>query len=143
MLLLGAVPISNKVFDGGVPKFYGDSEGGYPFFTHTKKETEQSKISLLCIFPTALDAPFARFAPAALKSFRHPGGGVPIFDSDSEGGGTKIVRRLRGGGVCVFYGHFSRKGPSPLTRNSEQSLIYNQHKCAKSCSIDFVKTSMH
>ena len=31
-------------------------------------------------------ANFARFTPAALKSFWHPGGGVPIFDGDSEGG---------------------------------------------------------
>ena len=87
----------------------------------------------LCPFcaipPAALDAPFARFAPAALKSFWHPGG-VPIFDRDSRGRGTKILRRLRGG-VCIFYRHFSRRGPSPPTRNSEQSLVANSRRCIK------------
>ena len=53
---MAGVPVSNKVSEGGVPKFYGDSEGGYPFFTHTKKETEQSKISLSRNSPVALGA---------------------------------------------------------------------------------------
>ena len=53
--------------------------GGYPFFTHTKNETEQSKISLSRISPTTLYAPFARFAPSALISFRHPWGGGTHF----------------------------------------------------------------
>ena len=48
--------------------------GGYPFFI-TQKETEHGKIPLLLNFLTALDAPFVRFAPAALKSFRHSKGG--------------------------------------------------------------------
>ena len=59
VLLLGGVPVSDEVFEGGVPKFYGDSEGGLSVFTHTKKETEQSKISLLRNSPAALNAPFA------------------------------------------------------------------------------------
>ena len=115
---------------GGVPIFDSDSEGGYqnftvtprgggyPFFRHIKKETEQSKISLSCNFPAALDAPFAQFAPAALISFQRPGG-VPIFDSDFEGGVPNIYSdserglpkfygdsRL-GGGLRAFYVHFS------------------------------------
>ena len=91
-LLVGGVPVSDKVSEGGYQNFTETPRGGGgdPFFTHTKKETKQSKISISRISPTALDAPFARFAPAALKSFRHLGGG-PIFDSDSEGG-TKILR---------------------------------------------------
>ena len=47
------------------------------------------KISLSCNSPAALDAPFARFAPAALINFRHTGGG-DIFGNDIEGGGTKF-----------------------------------------------------
>ena len=81
----GGEPVSDKVSEGG-PKILWRLRGGYPFFTHTKKETEQSKISLLRNSLAALDVPFARFAPAALISFRHPGGGEPIFDSDFEGG---------------------------------------------------------
>ena len=60
------------------------------FFTHIKKETEQSKISLSCNSPATLDAPFTRFAPAARISFRRQGGGVPIFDNDFEGGVPKL-----------------------------------------------------
>ena len=40
-----------------------------------------------------------------------------------RGGGTKILWRLRGGWVRIFYGHFSRKVPPPPTRNSEQPLL--------------------
>ena len=78
---------------GWVPKFYRDS-----IFTHTKKETEQSKISLSRNSPTALDAPFKRFAPATLIiiyiSFRHPGGGDTFLTASSRGG-TNILRWLR------------------------------------------------
>ena len=74
--------------------------------------------------PAALNAPFARFAPAALKSFWHPGGGVPIFDSDSEGGVPKFYDESEEGYV-FFTGTFPVKDHPPLTRNSEQSL-----KCA-------------
>ena len=82
-------------------------------------------------FPAALDAPFARFAPAALISFRHPGGGGTHFWQRLRGGGTKILRRLRGG-VCVFYGHFSRKGPSSPLREILNSPLApsNIFKCA-------------
>ena len=113
------VPISNKVFEGGGYQNFTETPkgGGDPFFTHTKKETEQRKISLLRNSPAALDAPFARFAPVALKSFRHPGEGVPIFDGDSKLYGDSE------GGLRVFYWHFSQKGPPPpFTRNSDQSL---------------------
>ena len=74
------------MFSREVPKFYEDSEGGVSIFTHTKKETEQSKISLSHNSPAALDAPFARLAPAALRSFQHPGGvrGYPFLITDSR-----------------------------------------------------------
>ena len=73
--------------------------------------------------PAALDAPFAQFAPVVLKSFRHPGEGVPILPIfETPRGGTKILRRLWGGGDVFFYWCFSQKVPPPLTRNSEQSL---------------------
>ena len=98
VLLLGGVPVSDKVFKGGGYQNFTETlrGGGYQFFTHTKKETEQSKISLSRNFPTGLDAPFARFAPAATKSFRYPGG-APIFDSDSEGGYQYFTETPRGG----------------------------------------------
>ena len=66
-----------------------------------------------------------QFTPAALKSFWHPGGGgIPIFDGDSEGGGYQNVTETpRGGGEGFFMGTFPKKYHSPLTRNSEQSLI--------------------
>ena len=76
----------------------------------TKKKLNMTKCPFRTIPPAALDAPVARFAPAALKSFRHPGG-VPIFDSDSEGGVPKFYGDSEGGGVRIFYGHFSRKVP--------------------------------
>ena len=107
LLLGGRVPVSNKVSEGDG----GDSKGDYQFFTHTKKETEQSKISLSCNSPAALDAPFARFAPAALKYFWHPGGGAPIFDSDSEGGYQNLTE-IRGG-YAFFKGTFPEKDHPP------------------------------
>ena len=64
---------------------------------------------LLCNSPSSLDAYFARFAPAALKSFRHPGGwGVPIFDRDSEGRYQNFTGTLRGG-YAFFTGTFPEK----------------------------------
>ena len=49
--------------------------------------------------------------------------GVPISDEVSEGAGVPKFYVDSEGGVCVFYAHFSRKGPPPsLTRNSEQSI---------------------
>ena len=42
-----------------------------------------AKYSFRAIHP----ANFVRFAPAALKIFLHPGGGVPILDGVSQGGG--------------------------------------------------------
>ena len=74
---------------GGYQNFMETPRGSGIHFVrvHTKKETELSKIFLSRNSPATLDAPFAWFAPAALKNFRHPGGvGVPIFDSDSKGG---------------------------------------------------------
>ena len=59
---------------------------------------------LSCNSPAALDAPFARFVPAALKSFRHPGGGYP-FLTETPRRGTKILRRLRRG-YAFFTGAF-------------------------------------
>ena len=87
------------------------------FYTHKKRNRSKQNIPF-AQFPAALDAPFVWFAPAALISFGHPGGGgVPIFDSDSDGG-YQILRWLRGG-VCIFSMHLSWKGP-PM-RNSELS----------------------
>ena len=81
----------------------------YPFFTHTKKETKQDKISLSRNSPAALDSPVAQFVPtAALKSF-------PKFYGDSRGG------------VCIFLRVlFQKRTTPPLTRNSEQSLRTQQ-----------------
>ena len=96
---------------------------GYPFFIHTKKETEQSKISLSRNSPVALDAPFARFAPAALKSFRHPGGGYPFLTETPREGVPKFYEDSEGGDA-FFMGTFPESTPPP--RNSEQSLIFQQ-----------------
>ena len=60
------------------------------------------------ITPAALDVLFVRFAPGALKNFRHPGG-VLIFDEDSKGE------------YSFFTSTFTEKYHPPPTRNSEQS----------------------
>ena len=54
------LPVSNKV-SGGYQNFMETPMGVSIFYTH-KKRTR-----------TWQNAPFARFAPAALKRFRHPG----------------------------------------------------------------------
>ena len=68
---------------------------------------------------------FTRFAPAALKSFRYPGGGVPIFDRDSEGR-VPYFYGDSGGGNAFFMGTFPKKYPPPITRNTEQSLSWKK-----------------
>ena len=69
-----------------------------------------------CPFRAIPSVDFTRFAPTALNSFLHPGGG-----------GTHFLRRLRGegdpgyqnfmetpkGGYAFFYGPFSRKSTTP------------------------------
>ena len=94
---------------GGTKILWRLQAGVSIFYTH-------KKIPLSRYSPAALDAPFARFAPAALKSFRHPGGGVPIFDSDSEGGYQNFAETPMG--VRIFYGHFSRKVPPSPNKQS-------------------------
>ena len=83
---------------------------GVSIFLHTQKETEQSKISLSRNSPTALDASFARFAPAALKSFRHPGG-YPFLTATPRGyqNFTLIPR----GGMCFLRALFPKRTPPP------------------------------
>ena len=63
--------------------------------------------------PVALDAHFAQFVPAGLKSLRHPkgGGGYP-FLTDTPRRGTKILWRLRGG-YAFFMGTFPKKNNPP------------------------------
>ena len=109
-MLGGGDPVFDKVSKGGYQNFTETPRGVSILYTNTKKDTEQSKISLSRNSPAALDAPLARFASAALKSFQHPGrSGVPIFDSDSErgGGGMRFLRAL-----------FPKRTTPPLTRNS-------------------------
>ena len=93
------------------------------FYTPKKKETEPRKLSLSRNSPAALDAPLARFAPAALKIFRHPGG-VPIFDSDSEGGYQNFYGDSEGG-YAFFTGTFPEKDhlPSQEILNSPLSSL--------------------
>ena len=101
VLLLGGVPVSDEVSKGGVPKFYRDSI----FYTQKKRNRTKQNI------------PFAQFPsrPSCPEELSAPWGeGVPIFDSDSQGGYQNFTVTPRGG-VCVFYRHFPRKGPpSPL-----------------------------
>ena len=117
--------------------FCEGAEGGYPFFTHTKKEKEQSKISLSRNSPATLDAPFVRFAPAALKIFRLLGGGpfltetprgrVPKFFGDSEEGGMRFLWAL-----------FPKRTTPPLNKKSWtvsyiiwQLVPFNGNYCIK------------
>ena len=65
-----------------------------------------------CPCRTNRPADFAQFTLAALKSFRHPGGGVPIFDGDSGGEYQNFTDTQRGV-VHVFYENFSQKVPPP------------------------------
>ena len=65
---------------------------------------------LLRIPPAALDAPFVRFAPAALKGFRHPRGrGYPFFYRDSEGWGLPKFYGDSEGRFAFFMGTFPEK----------------------------------
>ena len=92
-------------------------------YTHKKIKQNTAKCPFHTI-PATLHAPFARFAPATLKSFRHSGGGDPFLTETLRGGEYQNFTRTPRG-VWVFYGHFSRKvPPPPLTRNSEQSLSW-------------------
>ena len=79
-----------------VPKGWGVSIS----YTHTKKNRTWLNGPFAQFPSRALDAPFAQFAPADLKSFRHPGGypffteiprGVPKFYSDCEGAGMHFL----------------------------------------------------
>ena len=70
--------------------------------------------------------PFHEIRPAARKSFWHPGGGgVPIFDRDSEGR-VPYFYGDSGGGNAFFMGTFPKKYPPPITRNTEQSLSWKK-----------------
>ena len=102
LFLGGGVPVSNKVSEGGYQHLTETPRRGG---THTKKRNRTKQNILFAQFPAALDAPFARFAPAALRSFRHPGG-IPIFDSDSDVGVPKLYcdSEGRGGGVWAMAG---------------------------------------
>ena len=94
--------------------------------THTQKQN-RAKCPFHAITPTALDTPFARFTPAALKSFPHPGWrGVPIFDRVSKRGWVPKLYRDSKGWVRIFYRHFSRKVPPPPQQ--EQSLSSSKLK---------------
>ena len=79
--------------------------GGVSIFTHTKKETEQSKISKISL---------------SCNSPRRPGCNSPLLPWKTSGTlveGTHFWQRLRGEGMHFLWALFP-------TRNSEQSLIY-------------------
>ena len=63
-------------------------------------------------FRTISPADLEWFAPAALKSFRHPGGGNQFLTETPGGGETKILLRLRGG--YVFFTGTSAESTTPL-----------------------------
>ena len=106
---------------GGYPFLTRFPKGGYEYFAkvqrgdihflHTKKNTEQGKMSL------SRDSPdnFARFTPAALKSW-----GVPILDGEPKGGIPEFYGDSEGG--MHFLWAFSQKVPPTPTRNSYKSL---------------------
>ena len=90
----GVVPISYKVSEGGggLCIFCKGAKGwGYPFFTYTKKKNMAKSL-----FRTISPADLERFAPAALKSLRHPGGGYQFL--------TETPR-----GVSIFYTYKKKK----------------------------------
>ena len=73
-----------------------------------------AKFPFRAINPATLDAPFAQFAPAALISFRHPGGYPFLSDRDSEG-----VLKSYGdseGGYAFFTGTFPKKYHPPYKK---------------------------
>ena len=63
----GGVPVSDKVSEGGLPKFYGDSEGGGVsiFYTHKKRNRIKQNI------------PFAQFSHCPGCPFRAIRPGYP------------------------------------------------------------------
>ena len=95
-------------FWGGVPKITETLRGGGIHFLHTQKKKQNTAKYPFRAIPATLDAPLVRFAPAALKSFRHPEGGYPFW------------QRLQGGlygdseGGCAFFmGTFPEKDHPP------------------------------
>ena len=110
--------------------------GGYPFFTHRKNKRNMAENPFRAIPPAPIDAAFARFAPAALKSFRHPGrGGYPF-----------LTETLRGGGVpkYIFYSHFSPKSHMTvvLVANQNQENLNNiRPPCRQELLIDNAQPS--
>ena len=109
----GGVLISNKVSEGwGVPKVYRDPMGVNIFYTH-KKRNRTYQNTPFAQLPHCPGCPFCAICPCCHEKLPAPwGGGLPIFDNDSEGGG--IMRFLRT--------LFPKRTTPPLTRNSEQSL---------------------
>ena len=101
------------------------------FYKHEKQKKRIWQNAPFAQFPAALNAPFVRFTPAALKSFRHPGGGIHFWQR-IWGRELKSYEGSKGG-VSIFYGHFSQKLPPPPTRNSEQSL-----RSKKKSFMDFI-----
>ena len=77
--------------------------------------------------PIAMDDSFMRFGLAALK-FSRTLGGVLIFGRDSEGGGTKILRRLRGERYAFITGTFPEKYP-PINSEQFRSKSGSTHQC--------------
>ena len=101
----GGYPFLTRFPRGGT-KILRRLRGGVSIFYTHKKRNRTKQISLSHNSPAALDAPYARFAPAALKSSRHPGGGYPFLTATPRGGYQNLTETPRGG-VCVFKGHFS------------------------------------
>ena len=93
VLLLGGVPVSDEVSEGGT-KILRTLQGGGIHFLHTQKKKQnksKNKITLSRNSPAAVDAPFARFAPAGCCPEKLPAPwGVPIFDTTPRVGVPKF-----------------------------------------------------
>ena len=77
-------------------------------------------------YTAALNALFARFAPAALKDFRQSWGwGERIFDRNSKGGLPKFYGDSKGG-YAIFTGTFPKKY-TPLTGFPQSWKVRESH----------------
>ena len=90
-----------------------DFMGGIHFLHTQKKKQNKAKYPFRAILRRPW-CPFRAIHPCCTDKLQAPWG-APIFDSHSEGGYQNFPATPRGG-VSVFYGHFSRKGPPPYEK---------------------------
>ena len=116
----GCLTVSHSVT--GHQNFTETPMGGVSiFYTHKKRNRTKQNIPF-AQFPRRPWCPFCAIRPCCPEKLPAPWGGYPFLTATPRGG-TKILRRLRGGGGMHFLrALFPKSTTLPLTRNSKQSL---------------------